>query len=601
LRRIPAILLLAATSAWARDAWVRAVCGNFEVFTNAGERTGRDAASRFEWARRIFSVNDDSTLSAPGEQGRSARAPSRPAKGFSDTSHAGAAPPPPVRVMLFATESEYRTYRLSESTSGYYQSGPERDYIVFYAGAAGMWRIALHEYVHLALNHSTAHLPKWLEEGTAEVYSTIEESNGRVRIGRPVNSHVATLNRKRWLPADVLAEVEPGSPYYTEREKAGIFYAESWALVHMLNFAPDWRDSLPSFAQLLATDRPAGAAFEQAFGRTMEAAIRALGKYVEAGRFPVVEVQAPSAGDADVRVSPLPPLDIELARAELLALIGREVEADKIYRRMAAQNPKSPPAQTGLGAMALRAKRYSEARDHLKRAIDLGSRDASTYFEYAMLLREQGGGRAEVLEHLNSAATLNPRFAEAHFILGIMASEDGRQLDAVEHLPRATAILPRQSYFWHALAIAYQELGRADDARRAAGRALDTAASEHEAEMARAAIKLAQARPEPAKPKRPAVTTPETWNNPRGDSRLEGTLERIDCVGEAARFYIRSGERTVALWVAKPGEVLLQNLSSATFTFRCGRQESRRVLVVYRAREDAATGTAGEITSIEFP
>jgi hypothetical protein len=88
---------------------------------------------------------------------------------------------------------------------------------------------------------------------------------------------------------------------------------------------------------------------------------------------------------------------------------------------------------------------------------------------------------------------------------------------------------------------------------------------------------------------------------PEGDARLEGVLEHIDCRGSAARFQVRAGSQPVWLWVEKPGEVLLKTASSLTFTFACGAQRPRKVAVEYKQKPDAARGTAGEITAIEFP
>jgi len=66
-----------------------------------------------------------------------------------------------------------------------------------------------------------------------------------------------------------------------------------------------------------------------------------------------------------------------------------------------------------------------------------------------MLVRDTGGARPRVIENLKKAVELNPNYAEANFLLGVMASGDGRHEEAVEYLRRATAILPRQANFWH--------------------------------------------------------------------------------------------------------------------------------------------------------
>ena len=50
-------------------------------------------------------------------------------------------------------------------------------------------------------------------------------------------------------------------PYYNEKGKTGIFYAESWALVHMLNFAPEYRAGLANFIEMILGRRRPGESF----------------------------------------------------------------------------------------------------------------------------------------------------------------------------------------------------------------------------------------------------------------------------------------------------------------------------------------------------
>jgi tetratricopeptide (TPR) repeat protein len=185
-------------------------------------------------------------------------------------------------------------------------------------------------------------------------------------------------------------------------------------------------------------------------------------------------------------------------------------------------------------------------------------------------------------------------------VLGTMLSAADRLAEAVEHLARAASILPRQAYFWHALALAHQRLGQPEEARRAAYRAARAAVTEQEAEMARAAIRLTDQQEVARKSDRPPVGTPDGWKEKRGDSRIEGTLRQIDCLGSSARFHVRTADRSLALYVANPGEVLLRNISSVTFEFRCGPQKPASVSVEYNARPDATLGTDGDVVAIEF-
>ena len=190
----------------------------------------------------------------------------------------------------------------------------------------------------------------------------------------------------------------------------------------------------------------------------------------------------------------------------------------------------------------------------------------------------------------------NPKHAEAQFLLGTMLHEDGRTAEAIPPLEEAARVLPRQSYFWHGLALAYHKAGRLDDARRAARRAAESAKDAQQADMAANALRLLadSSPPRPATAATPGnVVVPPSWRPREGDASLTGTLERIECLGKAARFHVRADGAVLPLLVANPGDVLLNSASALTFEFSCGSQRPRRVTVRYLAREK-------EIVAIEF-
>ena len=137
---------------------------------------------------------------------------------------------------------------------------------------------------------------------------------------------------------------------------------------------------------------------------------------------------------------------------------------------------------------------YDAARQHLERAISLGSKDSPAHFEYAMLLRDTGAPREKIQEFLNKTIELNPKHVEAHFILATMLSTEGRQDEAIVHLKKAVEVLPRQSSFWHALGIAYMESGQRALARGAAKRAADCAGTPQEEDMAAGLTRMVEQR-----------------------------------------------------------------------------------------------------------
>jgi hypothetical protein len=209
-----------------------------------------------------------------------------------------------------------------------------------------------------------------------------------------------------------------------------------------------------------------------------------------------------------------------------------------------------------------------------------------------MLLRDTKAPAARVDEFLHKTVEVSPGFAEAHFLLGVRASDRGDYSAAVEHLRRATEILPRQCYFWHALAFAYYKLGQTENSRAAAYRALNAASSPNEAAMARAAMNLT-ATTEPAAEARPSVVTPPSWNNRRGDHRIDGALIAVDCESSPVRLRVRAADRVVDFRVADPKSVVLKGATASSVQLECGPNDGRPVVVEYM-------GDSSEVTAIEF-
>ncbi len=560
LRHIVLIILALGTVRGAE--WIRLASPHFEIYTDANERAGRAVLTRFEQARRVLS-------SAERHEDPQLR----------------------TRVILFSSGRDYATVRPAANVPAFYQSGPDRDYIVMLAGAE-LDRIILHEYTHAVLNYSSVPLPQWLEEGLADLYSTLSISNRRAIVGAAVLPYAATLAHEKWLTGDQMASVTQRSAEYNEAGKSGVFYAQSWALTHMLTFYGPYRGKLAGFIEALSAGQSQQGAFTTAFGKTFDAALADLPQYIRLG-FQSMSVDTDPEGDILFsETAALDPAEAAQSRAEILLLMGRDEEARKIYEDIARRYPKSPAAQTGLAVVALRDRDFERARLCFERAIKSGGRDGSMYFEYAMLLRDTGAEPEVVNRFLNQAIAANPAHAEAHFLLGIRSSDAGRYSDAIEHLRRATEILPRQAYFWQALSYAYHKVNRAPEARNAALRALRCSTTDHETEMARNALKLVDEHEPAVTPKGEAVVTPSSWSNSPGDRRVSGELIEVECAGKSARLHIRTGSNTVVLDVSDPRKVVIRG-GSAQLSLACGRQQPVAVLVEF-------TGATNQVTALQF-
>ena len=457
--RLLAVLVILLAALPAHAEWLRLHGTNTELLTDAGEKAGRRALARLEQIRAIL----------PG--------------GTEDVGRE-------LRVVLFDSEKEFRDYARSETTSGLYQSGLERDYIVTYAGGE-LPRVVTHEFVHFLLNQTPAALPRWFEEGTAELYSNAQINAKRVRIGKELESHMSLLLARPWLPAAQLAAAhladaaKQETPEHVQEQAESMFYAQSWALVHMLNLSPEYRDHLPQFLQLLAAGRDRNDAFRTAFGRTFERALADLPAYLKKIRS--VKIGTPPPPPVMLaKAEMVPEVEAVLLRGDIALRRGLASQASSLFEQAAKEHPDSALAEAGLGMLAMTQNRPGEARRHLERAIQLDDKDATILFEYALLERDSGAGNDRVRELLEKVVALNPNFGEAQLLLGVRATDDRRYDAGIAYLRTAARLLPRQSYVWHALAYAQQKAGLYPDALDSAQRAVRTASTDEQEHMSEA-------------------------------------------------------------------------------------------------------------------
>ena len=219
----PSCVTLAALAA--DDKWARLKSPNFELYTDGGAGPARDVFEAFRADPPGFRTN----------LGK---------KNLASV---------PVRIFLFRSEPSFRPYRMSEDKNrvAITQAGAERDYIAMQNTGEGSYRTVFHEYAHMIVNHTWPRIPTWCEEGIAEVYSTLRVLGNEVHVGDLIPSHLLVLRENKILDLASLMMIDQSSPYYNEARKAGIFYAESWALTHMLIMS----ESYDAVSQLYRTSR----------------------------------------------------------------------------------------------------------------------------------------------------------------------------------------------------------------------------------------------------------------------------------------------------------------------------------------------------------
>jgi tetratricopeptide (TPR) repeat protein len=449
------------------SGWSELASPNFSVLSNADERKSLEIVRQLERFRSVLA------LLRPGARLSS---------------------PVPTTTLVFKSDRSLAPYKRirGETASelvGFFAASNYGNFLAVnaYPPSGGGLEVVYHEYVHFFVRHNLPNLPLWANEGLAEYYSTYVEVGGEVVIGTPLARHLRTLRRQTFIPLPQLFALDTDSEEYGERDRVGLFYAQSWALMHyLLSTAPEQRDSTGRFlAALSAGDSPEAAA-RQHLGVGLGDLEARLRGYVNGRQFRTWAVPAESLPAAvKPRVEAVLPARALSVLGDLLARINLEPEvrdsARQHYRAALALDPESADARAGLGWLAREEGRVDEAVRLLREAV---ARRPSSPLPYLFLgetlvRRLQPAARlrsraeptalplevAEARRALAAAAERAPDFAEIAAAQGASYFvEPSAAAAGIAYLERAARELPERSDILYNLAMLLTNAGRFDEA-----------------------------------------------------------------------------------------------------------------------------------------
>ena len=336
-----AVLISAAAPCGAE--WRRLDSPNFTVIGDVGARELRDLAVKFEGFRESL--------------GRALGA------------RATAAAVPTV-IIVFPTDKAFSPFKPTyqgkprADVRGFFVPGANINYILMESG--GGERVVFHEYAHLIVSNTMSNPPVWLNEGLAEFYSTFRLIDGkRAQIGVAIGDHLIALRTNARVPLQELLKVDQRSPLYNEAARASIFYAEAWALTHMiLNGEPSRVTELSSYLRSVADGKPESRAWEETFGT--ERTERDFREYLTRDLFNTVVIDFP---EKVVQFSATPTL---LAPADVAAFLGaylashrQDDETSVLLEQALKIDPASPRAAVAMAELEMRRQQYGAAEKRL--------------------------------------------------------------------------------------------------------------------------------------------------------------------------------------------------------------------------------------------
>jgi hypothetical protein len=540
IRAILCVLAVLLHASTASAQWVRVESPHFVVFGEIGEKRTRDYAGEFERFREALG------RVMPG---------------------AAARPAVPTVVFIFKDARSFAPHRplfngKPVEVSGYFAGGPSLDVIMMPATSREQaLRTIYHEYSHLVTANAARGLPVWLSEGLAEYYSTFEvrDDGRRALLGGIIPSHLSRLNSERTLSLGELVSVGHDSPLYNEGARRSMFYAQSWALVHMLlNGEPNRRPQFDNYVRLTHAGRSPAEAWTEAFGDEKDARIEEhLRRYVRQAQvtgylFTFDQPINPAA----FTVSTPAPADVEGALADLRAHVSPESRvADEPL-------PPSPYGSVVQGLALVAAERPADALPLLVKVAQTADDWLVRYRAAVGLERIATTGDDEMHREAARAADAalievlkaRPQLAHALALRGLVAGPGDAGVDL---LRQARALAPSRAHYAIWLAQFHSSRGEFEEARALLAPLLSPWVPVEIREYARSALgaavshqqvrerTVARGEAGDAPPPPPGTVIPLFREVLPGETRVEAVFERVECPREGIILHVRVGERTL--------------------------------------------------------
>lgn len=614
--------------ALAKDNWTSVRSKNFFLVGNAEEKEIRQVAVRLEQFRDVFSRLF-------------------PRMAFTS--------PVPTTVIVFKSDSSYKPFRPVAdgkriAVAGYFQPGRDVNYITLTTENRGedSYTTIFHEYVHLLVNNTLGKtsVPPWFNEGIAEYYSTFDiEDDRKVYLGKLISHHLELLRTSQLVPLDKLFAVDYYSLERNKHNARGLFYAQSWALIHYLIQGNEGkrRPQLGTFVNLLRQNTPLETAFRQAFQTDYAGMLKEFQNYIQRHSYQIqiALFEKKLEFDSEMTTAPVSEAEALAYLGDLLYHIHRPEDAEPKLQEALALDPKLAMAHASLGMVFMEQKKIPEARAQLEQAIAENSTNylLHYYYAYAMSREVMTEGQPvygfppetarKMRAALRRAIELNPGFPESYHLLAFTNLVTGEQLDeSIVLIKHAVALSPGSEDFLFVLAQLHMRKQDFESARKVVEPLAATGADPQIQASARnllatiTAIQEQMARSGGDKDERgtglrnmpmlreSVVTTDqaETLENvdpsshlrealrkPAADeTQVEGTLVRIDCDAKGITFVVKTGDGLVRLKTQSFRQVDITTFSAdVSGEITCGPRKPEKVVVCY-----AKAG--GIIRSLEF-
>jgi tetratricopeptide (TPR) repeat protein len=596
------LLLGIAAATRAADNWIEVRSPHFIVVTNASEKEARRIADQFELIRATFHSAFGILRMDPAQ-----------------TIVILAAKNEATMKLLLPEEWEDKK-RVHHA--GMYQPGPEKHYVILRTDQEGNnpYHTLYHEYTHALLHLNFRHIPLWLDEGMAEYLgNAILSDKKEVRIGVVDPGHLYVLQQNKLLPIEVLLSVDHNSPYYNEQNRASVFYAESWALVHFLMFDQEARRKqlFKQFLQAFVKSNDQTAAAREAFG-DLKRFGQTIDAYARRTSFSEGVFKPPlETADKNYSVRALSSGEVLALRGDFFVHHNRAEQAKPLLDEALKAEPSLAFAHEAMGYYHYRRREIENARKEMAEALRLGSQSyVVPYFHATLTLMGDSDPDdsvvQEVTSELEKAIQLNPLFAPAFDALAqLYACSPEKQLKAVETEMKALQLEPGSlSYAFHLTQLLMNN-NRNEEARALAERILAAAKSPQDVQAANALLRSVRQRAEWAvRGVGPGSTMPPQGANEKKLPAKEPTWKLVDVEGTILSAECSENPELVITLSQEKGPLRLsaRRFKNVQMSFpstiptpspdNCAQWKGRKVKVRYF--DVSGTENEGQVVTIYF-
>ncbi len=450
--------------------WIEVHTAHFSVFTDAGEKRGREVALRMEQMRSVFGqlLHKDKLKM-----------------------------PVPITVIAFKSDKQYGLLAPTKQnrSGGFYVPGWDRVYIGLNLFEIDPWRAVAHPLAHYLLNFNYPPAAGWFDEGLAEYFGSIylgkqveiggdpelaaewhEDAFDEMRRDPNVPQSLTQLvSSPVWMSMTDLFAMKHDTSSTREGSHNTIYYAQSWMVVHYLLNNNKLPEAGTYFDLVQNQNVPVEKAMVQAFDMSpsqMEEAVKTYFKSLSGLGIALDQSKKPLANPVDLQQPyhfPLPLDDNDIGMAvssvkeeEAKALIGDVMARIPEHRDEAIQDLKqlildpkdNEVARRGLAREYLREKKFDVASDEFDRAAELNLRDpwvwyyrAALKYQKAQATRSEIQGLANMMQDLRAVADWYSEMADVYNMLGVARVEGGGINSALEAQRQAIALAPRNAEY----------------------------------------------------------------------------------------------------------------------------------------------------------